>query len=98
MSNTTSLIPSVLALLLAPLMLGIINRTKAIIGGRCGQPLLQKYFDLWKLLHKGAVYSHTTTWVFRAGPIISLAATLAAMLLMPFGNCDAPIHFTGDPI
>lgn len=98
MSNTTSLIPPVLALLLAPLMLGIINRTKAIIGGRRGPPLLQKYFDLWKLLCKGAVYSDTTTWVFRAGPIISLAATLAALLLMPFGNCDAPLHFTGDPI
>lgn len=98
MSNVTSWIPSLLALLLAPLMLGIIHRTKAIVGGRRGQPLLQKYYDLWKLLHKGAVYSHTTTWVFRAGPIVSLAATLAAMLLMPLGNCDAPIHFTGDLI
>lgn len=98
MSNVTSLIPPLLAFLLAPLMLGIVNRTKALVGGRRGPPLLQKYYDLWKLLRKGAVYSDTTTWVFRAGPIISLAATLAAALLMPLGNFSAPIHFTGDLI
>lgn len=98
MDKITSLIPPLLALLLAPLMLGIINRVKAIFGGRRGQPLLQAYFGLWKLLHKGAVYSHTTTWMFRAGPIVSLAAILAAALLIPFANFDAPIHFEGDLI
>jgi formate hydrogenlyase subunit 4 len=85
-----------LALALAPLLLGIINRTKAFFGGRVGQPLLQSYHDLWKLLHKGAVYSRTTTWVFRAGPIVSLAATLAALLLVPFGGCRALVAFPGD--
>ncbi len=30
--------------------------------------LLQPYRDLWKLLRKGAVYSNTTTWIFRMGP------------------------------
>lgn len=98
MDEITSLLPPLLALLLAPLMLGIVNRVKAIFGGRRGQPLLQVYFVLWKLLHKGAVYSHTTTWMFRAGPIISLAATLAAAFLIPFANFDAPIHFEGDLI
>ena len=47
------------------------------MGGRIGQPLLQVYFDLCKLLGKGAVYSRTTTWVFRAGPMISLAGVLS---------------------
>ena len=60
-------IPIILAMVLSPLMVGVINRVKAIFGGRRGQPLLQPYFDLWKLLHKGAVYSRTTSWVFRAG-------------------------------
>ena len=54
-------------------MPGIINRTKAWFAGRRGQPLLQAYYDLWKLLQKGAVYSRTTTWVFVAGPIVGLA-------------------------
>ena len=35
-------------------MPGVINRTKAWFAGRRGPPLLQAYYDLWKLLHKGA--------------------------------------------
>ena len=37
-------------MLAAPLLPGLINRTKAIFAGRCGPPLLQAYYDLWKLL------------------------------------------------
>jgi formate hydrogenlyase subunit 4 len=89
-----------LALLLAapPLLLGIIHRTKALFAGRRGQPILQVYFDLWKLLRKGAVYSRTTTWVFRAGPIVGLAAVIAAGLLVPIAGIPAPMRFEGDLI
>jgi formate hydrogenlyase subunit 4 len=89
-------IPLLLALVLAPLLLGIINRTKALVAGRVGQPLLQLYYDLWKLVQKGAVYSRTTTWVFRAGPIVSLGAILAALTLLPFGGMPALAAFPGD--
>jgi formate hydrogenlyase subunit 4 len=84
------------ALLLSPLLLGIINRTKAIAAGRRGQPLAQLYFDLWKLLRKGAVYSETTTWVFRAGPMVGLAAVLVSLAIVPFGSQAAPLNFSGD--
>jgi formate hydrogenlyase subunit 4 len=87
-----------LGLTFAPLLLGIINRTKALFAGRRGQPLLQLYYDVWKLLRKGAVYSRTTTWVFRAGPIVGLAAVLAAMTLVPFGKMPALVAFPGDLI
>ena len=85
-----------LALLLAPLLVGVIHRTKAILAGRRGQPLLLPYLDLWKLLRKGAVYSTTTTWVFRAGPSVSLAALLVALALVPFANSRALLAFPGD--
>ncbi len=39
-----------LSLLLAPLLPGIINRVKAVVAGRRGQPLLQGYYDIAKLL------------------------------------------------
>ncbi len=91
-------LPLVLALVLAPLMRGIINRTKSHFAGRRGPPLLQPYYDLWKLLQKGAVYSTTTTWIFRAGPILSLAATLVAVTLMPFASWSAAMSFSGDLI
>ena len=94
--NTASFIPLLLALVLSPLLPGVINRTKAFFAGRRGPSLLQTYFDVWKLLQKGAVYSRTTTWLFRAGPIIGLAAMLTAVLLMPLGNFPALIAFPAD--
>ncbi len=94
--RAASFIPLLLALVLSPLLPGLINRTKALFAGRCGPPLLQTYFDLWKLLQKGAVYSRTTTWVFRAGPLVGLAAVLVAAALMPLGNFPALIAFPAD--
>lgn len=89
---------TILPLLLAPLLLGVINRTKALVAGRTGQPLLQPYHDLLKLLRKGAVYSRTTTWIFRAGPIVGLAAVLVATTLVPLGGAAAALAFPGDLI
>jgi formate hydrogenlyase subunit 4 len=93
------IIPSIhilLALLLAPLLSGVISRTKAFFAGRTGQPLLQLYYDLYRLLRKGAVYSRTTTWIFRSGPIVSLAALLVTTLLVPFAGSPALLAFPGD--
>jgi formate hydrogenlyase subunit 4 len=86
------------ALLLAapPFLAGVINRTKAIVAGRRGPPVLQVYFDLWRLVRKGAVYSRVTTWVFPAGPLVGLAATLCAGLLVPIAALPAPLAFDGD--
>ena len=81
---------------LPPLLVGIIGRVKATVAGRRGAPLLQPYRDLLRLLRKGAVYSTTTTWIFRAGPIVTLAATVVAGCLLPFGNAHAPLAFEGD--
>ena len=90
------LIQYVLGLALAPLLLGTVNRVKAAFAGRRGQPLLQVYFDAAKLLRKAAVYSRTTTWVFRAGPVVSLAAVALALGMVPLAGGTAPLAFTGD--
>jgi formate hydrogenlyase subunit 4 len=87
-----------LLLLMPPLLLGVIGKTKAFYAGRTGAPYFQPYYDLWKLLRKGSVFSTTTTWVFRAGPLVTLAATATAALLLPLGNHPAPLAFTGDMI
>ncbi len=70
------LIHLALIILMPPLLPGVINRTKAAFAGRTGAPLLQPYYDLFRLLRKGTVFSTATTWVFRAGPVVNLAATL----------------------
>lgn len=88
----------VLMLLMPPLLLGVIIKTKAAFAGRVGAPLLQPYYDLVKLFRKGSVLSRTTTWVFLAGPVVTAVAVFAAGLLVPMGGAAAPVHFTGDLI
>ncbi len=87
-----------LVVLLPPLLLGVIQKTKAAYAGRRGAPLLQPYRDLRKLFRKGAVYSSTTTWVFRAGPMVALGSALTAGLLLPLHASRAPLGFTGDVV
>ena len=85
-----------LALVLAPLAIGIINRVKAIFSGRHGKPLLQLYFDIAKLLRKGEVVGETTTWVFSAGPVIAMISSVVALFLLPLGGISSPFAFQGD--
>jgi formate hydrogenlyase subunit 4 len=95
---TDIIIHCVVALLFPPLLLGVIGKTKAAFAGRVGAPYLQPYYDLIKLFRKGTVFSETTTWVFRAGPLVTLSATLIAVLLIPLGRHAAPLSFSGDLI
>ena len=96
MLAAASFAPPLCALVLAPLLPGVINRTKAVIAGRRGAPLLQPYRDLLKCLRRGAVYGEGTSWIFRLGPIASLAALFAALFILPFGGIPAPLGFNGD--
>ena len=99
MATSLNLAIHLFLLLALPLMLlGIINRTKAVFAGRVGPPLLQPYFDVVKLLRKGSVFSRTTTWLFKAGPVVALVTALFAALLVPLGGHPSPISFEGDLI
>jgi formate hydrogenlyase subunit 4 len=93
-------LPLHLALLLVvpPLLPGVVARVKALAAGRVGPPLVQPYLDLRRLVRKGAVYGNGTSWVFRAGPVVSLATALAAGLLLPLGARVAPLSFAGDVV
>ncbi len=85
-----------MALVFSPLLLGLIVKTKAFFAGRVGAPILQPYYDIAKLWRKGSVFSHTTTWVFRAGPVIGVSTTMLCALMVPLGSEPAPIAFSGD--
>ncbi len=87
-----------LLLVLPPLLLGVINKTKALFAGRQGPPLLQVYWDIAKLMHKGIVLSSTTSWVFVAAPVVGLVTVFLAGLLVPQGPFPAPLSFAGDVI
>ncbi|NLB64875.1 MAG: hydrogenase [Lentisphaerae bacterium] len=94
--KAVSMLQIVLAVALSPLLPVVIQRVKALFAGRQGPPWLQGYFDLWKLLRKGGTYSRTTTWVFRAGPLVNFACLLVALLILPLGGLPAVVSFDGD--
>ncbi len=99
MTNTVNIFLHLAVLLiLPPLLPGLIAKVKARVAGRVGPPLLQLYFDLAKLSRKGSVISPTTTWVFRAGPVVALVTALLAALFIPFVDSHAPVSFSGDLI
>ena len=87
-----------LALILSPLLIGIINKVKAFFAGRKGPRLLQLYYDLGKLLRKSSVYSTSSSWIFQFAPWGSLAATLLMLLLLPAAGVDSSLAFAGDLI
>jgi formate hydrogenlyase subunit 4 len=87
----------VLVLLTLPFVIvGIINRTKALWSGRKGPPILQLAFDVVRLLRKKSVYSEVTTYVFRLGPYLLLATSLVSGLIVPILGLHAPFGFSFD--
>jgi formate hydrogenlyase subunit 4 len=59
---------------------------------------LIKYFTLIKLLHKGSVYSTSTSFVFTLGPIVSFGSALLVLLFFPFAGAPSLFSFHGDII
>jgi len=95
---TDYIIHLALLIIMPPLLLGVINKTKAWFAGRNGPPVLQTYYDILKLVRKGMGISTTTTWIFLAGPVVTLATVVLAGMLVPLGAFNSPIAFTGDLI
>ena len=77
---------------------GVINRTRAILAGRKGLPFVQHIRNVRLLLRKGSVYSTTTTALFRIAPAVYLGAAIVAMLFMPVADLYPLISFEGDVI
>lgn len=77
-------------LLLPFLFIGLINKFKAIYAGKQGAPVLQPYYDFFKLIKKGEVLSDTSSFVFKIAPSINLSCTIVAAILLTV------VNFNGD--
>ena len=86
------------ALLTAPLFAGIVFKVKAFFGGRKGSPVLINYYTLIKLFKKGSVYSTSTTFIFKLGPMVSLGASATSLLFLPIAGHFPVFSFNGDVI
>ncbi|HEU5272515.1 MAG TPA: NADH-quinone oxidoreductase subunit H [Xanthobacteraceae bacterium] len=72
-----------LVLLLAPLLTGLVRKTKARFLRRRGPSLLQPYRDLVRLMRKEVVLADNASWLFRVIPYLVFAATWVAASLVP---------------
>ena len=92
----TSLLFWVLAVVTAAFFSALILKVKAFFGGKKGPPLLINYYTLAKLFKKGSVYSTSTTFVFKLGPMVSLCAAATVLLFVPFAGQRPLFSFDGD--
>src|SRR5258706_3018985 len=72
-----------LVVAVAPAVVGVTRKVKARLLRRIGPPMLQPYRDLWKLMHKEAVFAHNASWIYRTAPYLIFAATWVAAALVP---------------
>ena len=77
---------------------GVINRTRALLAERKGIRFFQHIYNVSLQLRKGAVYSTTTTALFRIAPTVYLGATLLAFLFIPIADLEPLLSFHGDII
>jgi formate hydrogenlyase subunit 4 len=75
---------------------GIILRTKSLTSGRKGPGLMQPVKDVVRLFRKGAIYSETTSIIFRIAPVIYFSSVIMACLVIPFGPLKGLVSFNGD--
>lgn len=77
----------ILAAVLAPLFVGIVNQTKAFFGGRRGPGLLRLYRDLFKLVRKSCPRPASSSWIFDIAQSVSLASVVVAAAVFPWSGC-----------
>lgn len=77
---------------------GVINRTRAICAGRKGMRFFQHVYNVDLQLRKGAVYSTTTSILFRIAPCVYLGAAFLAFLFIPIADLEPLLSFHGDII
>ena len=75
---------------------GIILKTKSITSGRIGPGMMQPVKDVIRLFRKGAIYSETTSIIFRISPVIYFSTVFMACLVVPFGSYKGIVSFDGD--
>jgi formate hydrogenlyase subunit 4 len=77
------LLQMLLVIGLAPLLTGLVRKTKARLLRRQGPPLIQPYRDLARLARKEAVVADSASWLFRVVPYLVFASTWVAAALIP---------------
>ena len=87
---------ALIALALAPGLVGFVRWWKARLQGRRGAPPWFVYYDLRKLFGKEVIVSKNASWIFRFTPYLVFSTTLAVTLLIPLIAAPLPFDALGD--
>src|SRR6476646_6565106 len=94
----SQLLQTLLAVFLAPLMLGWISQCRAWLQNKSGPGLLQPYRLLLKLFLKDAVIAHNASWLFRLAPYVIFSCMVLAVSIVPVLATDLPFSPAADVI
>lgn len=95
-SIVLNIFQGLLALLLAPGLVGLVRWLKARLQNRYGAPIWLPYLELKKMFGKEMVISVHSSWLFRVSPFIVFASTVAVTLLVPMIAVPLPFDPAGD--
>lgn len=88
---------SLLLILISSLFfVGIIIKVKAKIAARKMPSVLQPVYDVIRLFKKGAIYSQTTSVIFKIAPLVYFSSVALAVLFIPIGSNEGLLSFEGD--
>lgn len=87
---------TIFLVILAPFVSGFIRKIKNNIRMRKGAPILQPYYNFFKLLHKGEVVSENASWIFKIAPFVVLSSNITALFLLPVLNSKFSLNYMGD--
>ena len=87
---------ALVALALAPGLVGFVRWWKARLQGRRGAAPWLVYYDLRKLFGKEVVMSKNASWIFRLTPYLVFTTTVAVTLLIPLVAAPLPFDRIGD--
>ncbi len=94
----SQLFQTLLAVSLAPLMLGWANQCRAWLQNKSGPGVLQPYRVILKLFHKDAVLAHNASWLFRFAPYTVFGCMVLAASIVPILATDLPFSPAADVI
>ena len=89
---------ALIAIVLAPLLVGWIDQCRAWLSNRRGAGLLQPYRTLRKLFHKEAIVAHGASPLFRFSPYVQFGAMALCAAIIPLVSVRAPLARAADTI
>jgi formate hydrogenlyase subunit 4 len=88
----------VVALVVAPLLVGWVNMCRAWLQNRGAPPLLQQFRLLHKLFWKDSVVAHDASSIFRITPYVVFGCMLLAAMIIPTISTNLPLAPAADAI